>query len=159
MSLPGYVYLCNYEAVRGNLDSFKRFLKFRKIGIILDESTQIKTPKSKITQSLHEIAKSAVRRIIMTGTPLSNRPYDIWSQIYFLDYGKRLGKQFDDFKERYDLSNDLSKDYAGRIIFENNLKLLSQKLKDCTIRETKKTAGIELPGRKFIAEHVEMESK
>ncbi len=159
MSLPGYVYLCNYEAVRGNLDSFKRFLKFRKIGIILDESTQIKTPKSKITQSLHEIAKSAVRRIIMTGTPLSNRPYDIWSQIYFLDYGERLGKQFDDFKERYDLSNDLSKDYAGRIIFENNLKLLSQKLKDCTIRETKKTAGIELPGRKFIAEHVEMESK
>ena len=24
MALPGYIYLCNYEAVRGNLDSFKR---------------------------------------------------------------------------------------------------------------------------------------
>ena len=74
----------------------------------------------------------------MTGTPLSNRPYDIWSQIYFLDFGARLGGNFDDFKERYDLSNDLSKDYSGRMIFENNLKILSKKLSDCSIRETKK---------------------
>ena len=157
MTLPGYIYLCNYEAVRGNLDSFKTFLKFRKVGIILDESTQIKTPSSKITKALHEIAKSSVKRIIMTGTPLSNRPYDIWSQIYFLDFGERLGNNFDDFKERYDLSNELSKDYGGRIIFENNLKLLNSKIKDCTVRETKKTAGIQLPGRRFIAEIIAME--
>ena len=78
---------------------------------------------------------------------------------YFLDFGERLGNNFDDFKDRYDLSNDLAKDYSGRIIFENNLKLLSKKLKDCTIRETKKTAGIELPGRRFIAEVIEMEDK
>ena len=159
MSLPGYVYLCNYETIRGNTESFNKFLKFRKVGVILDESTQIKTPSSKITQSLHSIAGEAKRRIIMTGTPLSNRPYDIWSQIYFLDFGERLGNNFDDFKERYDLSNELSKDYSGRIIFENNLKLLSKKLQDCTIRETKKTAGIELPGRRFIAETIEMDSK
>ena len=159
MTLPGYIYLCNYEAIRGNTTSFNKFLRFRKVGIILDESTQIKTPSSKITQSLHSIAIKARRRIIMTGTPLSNRPYDIWSQIYFLDFGERLGTNFDDFKERYDLSNELSKDYSGRIIFENNLKLLSKKLQDCTIRETKKTAGIELPGRRFIAETIEMDSK
>jgi SNF2 family DNA or RNA helicase len=159
MTLPGYVYLCNYEAIRGNTESFNKFLKFRKVGVILDESTQIKTPSSKITQSLHSIAGEAKRRIIMTGTPLSNRPYDIWSQIYFLDFGERLGNNFDDFKERYDLSNELSKDYSGRIIFENNLKLLSNKLQDCTIRETKKTAGIELPGRRFIAETIEMDPK
>ena len=159
MTLPGYVYLCNYEAVRGNTESFNKFLRFRKVGIILDESTQIKTPSSKITQSLHSIAVEAKRRIIMTGTPLSNRPYDIWSQIYVLDFGERLGTNFDDFKERYDLSNELSKDYSGRIVFENNLKLLSKKLQDCTIRETKKTAGIELPGRRFIAEIIEMDSK
>ena len=159
MSLPGYVYLCNYETIRGNTESFNKFLKFRKVGVILDESTQIKTPSSKITQSLHSIAGEAKRRIIMTGTPLSNRPYDIWSQIYFLDFGERLGNNFDDFKERYDLSNELSKDYSGRIIFENNLKLLSKKLQDCTIRETKKTAGIELPGRRFIAETIEMDPK
>lgn len=157
MDLPGYVYLCNYEAIRGNTDSFLKFLKFRRVGIILDESTQIKTPASKITVSLHALAKESKKRVIMTGTPLSNRPYDIWSQIFFLDFGKRLGNNFEEFKSRYDLSNDLSKDYSGRMIFENNLKLLSKKLEDCSIRETKKTAGIKLPGRKFIAETLEME--
>lgn len=159
MSLPGYIYLCNYESIRGNKEIFKDFLQFRNFGIILDESTQIKTPSSKLTKSLHYLAEHAKKRIIMTGTPLSNRPYDIWAQIYFLDYGLRLGNSFDEFKERYDLSNDLSKDYSGRIIFENNLKILSDKLKDCSVRETKKTAGIQLPGRKFIAENIEMESK
>jgi SNF2 family DNA or RNA helicase len=159
MSLPGYVYLCNYEAIRGNTESFQNFLQFRRVGIILDESTQIKTPSSKITQALHAIAKESKKRIIMTGTPLSNRPYDIWSQIYFLDFGERLGNNFEDFKSNYDLSNDLSKDYSGRLIFENNLKTLSKKLKDCSVRETKQTSGIELPGRKFIAESLEMESR
>lgn len=157
MTQPGFIYLCNYEAIRGNLESFKTFTKYRKIGVILDESTQIKTPSSKITNALHEISKNFCKRIIMTGTPLSNRPYDIWSQIFFLDSGERLGINFEEFKEKYDLSNELSKDYGGRIIFENNLKLLSKQLSDCSIRETKKTAGIELPGRRFIAEIIGME--
>ena len=52
MSLPGYIYLCNYESLRNNKETFKEFLKFRNFGIILDESTQIKTPNSKLTKSL-----------------------------------------------------------------------------------------------------------
>ena len=35
----------------------------------------------------------------MTGTPIANRPYDIWSQIYFLDSGDSLGKKFTQFKK------------------------------------------------------------
>ena len=31
MSLPGYVYLCNYEAIRGNTESFQNFLQFRRL--------------------------------------------------------------------------------------------------------------------------------
>ena len=36
----------------------------------------------------------------MTGTPLSNRPYDIWGQIFFLDFGERLGNNFEEFKSK-----------------------------------------------------------
>lgn len=35
----------------------------------------------------------------MTGTPVANRPYDIWAQIYFLDNGESLGTNFEDFKK------------------------------------------------------------
>lgn len=158
-SFPGYLYLTNYELIRDNKESFMRFLKHRKVGIILDESTQIKNPSSKTSKSLHYISSECVRRIIMTGTPISNRPYDMWSQIFFLDLGKRLGESFEDFKENYDLNSDLNNNPGGQIIFKNNLSLLNQKLSDCSLRETKKTAGLKLPGKSFIAKEIAMDNK
>ncbi len=156
-TFPGYLYLCNYELIRNNLENFIRFMKHRKVAIILDESTQIKNPSSKTATAIHQLADKCPRRIIMTGTPVSNRPYDIWSQIYFLDLGQRLDNSFEIFKERYDLNNNLNNNIDGQVIFKNNLKLLQDKLKDCSVRETKETAGIELPGKSFIAEDIKMD--
>ena len=42
----------------------------------------------------------------MTGTPVANRPYDLWSQIRFLDGGQALGTEFAAFKRDLDLTND-----------------------------------------------------
>jgi SNF2 family DNA or RNA helicase len=159
LSSPGFLYVCNYELLRNDLPRFMSFCKMRKVGIILDESTQIKTPSSKTSKALHELSTLCTRKIIMTGTPISNRPYDIWSQIYFLDSGQRLGSTFEDFKDSYDLGNDLNNNLGGQIIFKNNLKILNDKLKDCSLRETKETAGIQLPGKKFIAHEVSMDAK
>jgi SNF2 family DNA or RNA helicase len=159
LGLPGSIYLCNYELIRDQIDIYETFFQIRKMGVILDESTQIKNPASKTAKSFHRLGKVSQKKIIMTGTPISNRPYDIWSQIYFLDEGERLGRTFDDFKEEYDLGNDLNNDTSGQIILKNNLKLLSNKIRDCSVRETKKTAGIELPGRRFIVEKVLMDAK
>mgnify|MGYP001222152470 FL=1 len=156
---PGAIYLCNFELIRDQIETYETFFNIRKIGVIIDESTQIKNPSSKTAKAFHRLAKVSKKRIIMTGTPISNRPYDIWSQIFFLDFGERLGKTFDDFKEEYDLSNDLNDNPGGQIILKNNLRLLNEKLRNCSVRETKKTAGIELPTRRFIAEKVPMDSK
>ena len=159
LGLPGSIYLCNYELIRDHIEIYETFFELRKVGVILDESTQIKNPSSKTAKSFHRLAKVSKKKIIMTGTPISNRPYDIWSQIYFLDGGERLGKTFDDFKEKYDLSNDLNNDRSGQIILKNNLELLSAKIRDCSVRETKKTAGIELPNKRFIVAEVDMDAK
>ena len=75
----------------------------------------------------------------------------------FLDFGQRLGKNFGDFKDDYDLDNNLSKSYSGQIIFKNALNALREIISDCSVRETKKTAGIELPGKKFVVEYVDLE--
>lgn len=159
MFAPGFIYLTNFESVRNNLEAFKSFFNFRNAGIILDESTQIKNPKSQTAKAFHAIAPNAKKRIIMTGTPISNRPYDVWSQIYFLDFGQRLGKNFGDFKDDYDLDNNLSKSYSGQIIFKNALNALREIISDCSVRETKKTAGIELPGKKFVVEYIDLEER
>jgi len=159
LGLPGSIYLCNFELIRDQIDIYETFFEIRKMGVILDESTQIKNPASKTAKAFHRLATVSEKRIIMTGTPISNRPYDIWSQIYFLDHGKRLGNTFDSFKDKYDLGNDLNNNRSGQIILKNNLEILSRKLRDCSARETKKTAGIELPGRRFIVEQIPMDSK
>tara|TARA_B100000767_G_scaffold22107_1_gene19744 strand:- start:2980 stop:4440 length:1461 start_codon:yes stop_codon:yes gene_type:complete len=155
---PGFIYLCNYELIRSSLDNFEAFFRNRRIGIILDESTIIKNPKSKMSKALHHLAPHTSKRLIMTGTPVANRPFDYWSQIYFLDFGERLGTNFDKFRDDYDLRNDLNNSYASQLIFKNALKDLRERLSDCFIRETKKTAGIELPGKRFIEIPVTMDA-
>ena len=82
---PARVILCNFEMVISENERISLFQKTRATAIIIDESAKIKNPNSSITQTLLSLAKGFVKRVIMTGTPIANRPYDIWSQIYFLD--------------------------------------------------------------------------
>ena len=85
----------------------------------------------------------------MSGLPVANRPYDIWSQIYFLDRGEHLGESFSEFKNNHDLTNTLEDDEVLKEIFENYLSNIWESIADFSIRETKKSSGIELP-RKTI---------
>ena len=76
--------------------------------MILDESTKIKNPDAALTRTFLDLAPLFTRRVIMSGTPVSNRPHDIWSQIKFLDDGASLGDDFGAFKRSVNLSNDLA---------------------------------------------------
>ena len=67
-------------------------------------------------------------RTIMTGTPVANRPYDIWAQIYFLDKGKSLGSDFLEFKRYTDLSNKLGNDREAREMFELTVASIFEKI-------------------------------
>ncbi len=81
----------------------------------------------------------------MTGTPVANRPYDIWAQIFFLDKGKSLGEDFKTFKTDCDLSNDLEEDKNKALSFEANVSSIFNKIKEFTVRETKNSGIISLP--------------
>ena len=37
----------------------------------------------------------------MTGTPVANKPEDLWAQYFFLDDGATLGRTFDAFRSRF----------------------------------------------------------
>lgn len=62
-----------------------KFLQNRKCLYILDESHNIKTPNAKRTKSIIASAKYAPYRRILTGTPISIGPFDLYTQIRFLD--------------------------------------------------------------------------
>ena len=61
------------------------FLNKRKAMMVLDESHHIKSPNAKRTKSVIAAGKYAVYKRILTGTPYAKGPFDIYSQVRFLD--------------------------------------------------------------------------
>lgn len=95
----------------------------------------------------------------MTGTPVANRPFDIWSQIFFLDKGVSLGRDFESFRAGLDLTNDLWSDKRKQAQFESELGLIFDKIRSFTVRETKATAGLDLPDKTISNVMVELEPR
>lgn len=152
---PVLAYVLNYEVIPSNLDLIKLFLKTCRVGVILDESQKIKNPESNLTKSFLEIASGFHRKIIMTGTPVANRPFDIWSQIKFLDGGNALGDSFSKFKNE----TDLPKSDAGKEKYSETLANIMKKIKSFSIRETKISSGLELPQKTIKTHYVKMQLK
>ena len=153
------VIITNFETISTEQDRLQLFLKTRNVAIIIDESTKIKNPESKLTQDFFAISALFKIKVIMTGTPVANRPYDIWAQIYFLDEGHSLGTNFAEFKAMCDLSNDLQEDESKRIIFEDSVAGIYNKIKDFSVRETKNSGIITLPSKIYHDVTVGFEQK
>ena len=76
---PLDVAVVSYALVRTRLD---RLLKEEFEYAIIDEAQFIKNPDAKTTQSCLKL--KANRRIALTGTPIENKPLDIWPAFQFL---------------------------------------------------------------------------
>lgn len=77
----------NYDAVMTKVgDAYlEKLLTKRKCLLVLDESARIKNPKAKRTIRVLARGKHAKYRRILTGTPVANSPFDIYTQFSFLD--------------------------------------------------------------------------
>ncbi len=93
----------------------------------------------------------------MTGTPIANRPYDLWAQVWFLDQGVSLGTSFPDFKRAANLSNDLASNSQRRNSFEETLAALHSRIARFAVRETKAGGVIQLPEKVVEAVPAEWE--
>ena len=143
------VIITNFETISTEKERLKLFLKARNVSIIIDESVKIKNPESKLTIDFFDLSDYFKIKVIMTGTPIANRPYDIWSQIYFLDKGKSLGNNFLEFKSTNDLRNDFINDSENRNKFEESISSIYSKISKFSIRETKESSGIKLPKKEI----------
>jgi SWI/SNF-related matrix-associated actin-dependent regulator 1 of chromatin subfamily A len=100
-SLRAQIYVINYEAVAAELPSLKALLRFRPTALVLDESHRIKTPGARVTRAIFALRSESPKRVIATGTPVANKPEDLWAQLFFLDGGEAVGQTFAAFRSRY----------------------------------------------------------
>ena len=86
--------IVNYEAcLTAMFEKIWNYIKSKRQGetaVILDESTYIKSPTSRRTTKLIKLAPQIDFRMILTGTPITNSPLDMFSQAEFLSPGARL---------------------------------------------------------------------
>ena len=69
--------------------------------VVIDELSSFKSPKAQRFRALRKYITRSRRVIGLTGTPAPNGLIDLWSQIYLLDGGERLGQTVTGFRERW----------------------------------------------------------
>lgn len=156
---PSRLILTHYEVLKTEFERLKLMLRARNVAVIFDESAKIKNPNSLLAKSAFLLSPLFKKRVIMTGTPVANRPYDIWAQIYFLDKGNSLGTDFSDFKRNADLSNELFNDKTKRTKFESFINTIFPKISSFSIRQTKDSGVIELPEKEYRTINSDWESR
>jgi len=92
------IFLVSYATATIEESSIIQLLQQSKFMMVLDESHHIKNPYSKAAIALLNIANSANRRMILTGTMAPQSLEDLWTQFTFLYPDGRLVGSFDRFK-------------------------------------------------------------
>jgi len=83
------VFSINVEAINtaAGYEAAEKFISCFRTMMVVDESTRIKNPAAKRTAKVIELGRQAIARRILTGTPLTKAPTDLFSQFDFLKPG------------------------------------------------------------------------
>jgi SNF2 family DNA or RNA helicase len=134
-----------------------KFLKSRKVLMAVDESTTIKTPKAKRTKNIIACGKHAAYRRIMTGSPITKTPMDLYSQCGFLDDWILGFNSFYSFQNRYCrlLRRSVGSHSFNQVVGYQNLNELSDRLDRFSFRILKKDC-LDLPEKVYTKRVVQL---
>lgn len=99
LNTPADIYIINRENVCWLVDYYRNDWPFDMV--VIDESSSFKSHTAKRFKALASISSRITRLVELTGTPSPNGLDDLWSQVFLLDGGERLGKRYTQFRERY----------------------------------------------------------
>jgi SNF2 family DNA or RNA helicase len=109
-----HILVMNVEAfsTKKGIDFAAKFLRTHKTIMAVDESTTIKTPTAKRTKAIVALGKNAIYRRILTGSPITKSPLDLYTQCEFLDEDLLGHGSFYSFRNRYAIMID--RNFGGR---------------------------------------------
>ena len=152
-----HILIMNVEALSTDkgVNFARKFLLSHNTLMAIDESTTIKNPSAKRTKNIISLGKHAKYRRIMTGSPITKNPLDLYSQCEFLDPWLLDFASYYAFRNRYAEMKTMH--IHGRSIqvvhaFQN-LSELSEKVKGFSDRVLKEDC-LDLPPKNFIKRHI-----
>lgn len=153
------VILANVEAVRSDffLKTVLPFLKNRKYLAVMDESTTIKNPRAAQSKRAVILARNAAYTRILTGTPVTQGPLDLWMQCKFLDENALPFPSWTAFKTQFAKEQLIR--MGGRafnkIIGYQNLDQLTAHLDKFSVRILKSEC-LDLPPKVYQNRYIEL---
>ena len=136
-----------------------KFIDSHKTLMAIDESTTIKTPSARRTKNIIKLGVDAKYKRIMTGSPITKNPLDLYTQCEFLDPWLLDFSSYYAFRNRYAEMKTMH--VHGRSIqvidkFQN-LGELSDTVKEFSYRVLKEDC-LDLPPKNFIKRHITLTS-
>jgi len=134
-----------------------KFLKTRRALMAVDESTTIKNGKAKRTKSCVKLGKLARYRRVMTGSPITKTPMDLYTQCEFLDEWLLGYSSFYAFQNRYCrmMKRSVGSHSFNQVVGYQHLDELSNKLDKFAYRILKKDC-LDLPEKVYTKRVVQL---
>ena len=154
-----HILLMNVEALstKKGVEFAGKFLRCHKTLMAVDESTTIKNPTAKRTKAILALSKEAQYRRILTGSPVTKSPLDLYSQCAFLNEHLLGFTSYYTFRNRYAVLID--RNFGGRRVQlvggYKRLDELSELLKKFSYRILKEDC-LDLPPKIYMRREIEL---
>ena len=149
----------NVEALstKKGLDFAAKFLRSHTTMLAVDESTTIKNPTAKRTKSILQLGKQAEYRRILTGSPVTKSPLDLFTQCNFLNEFLLGFDSFYAFRNRY--AHMIERNFGGRRVqlvgSYKRLDELADNIKSFSYRVLKEDC-LDLPDKIYTKREIEL---
>ena len=154
-----HIFIMNVEALstKKGLDAARQFLNVKRVLFAVDESTTIKNPQAKRTKNILQLSKMSKYRRILTGSPVTKSPLDLYTQCFFLDPYLLDHASYYSFRTRYAVMRTAN--FNGRsvniVVGYHNLAELSEKLKPFSYRVLKDDC-LDLPPKTYMKRIIQL---
>ena len=154
-----HILIMNVEALSTSkgTEFAARFLNSHKTLMAIDESTTIKNSSAKRTKNILALSKYAKYRRIMTGSPVTKNPLDLYSQCEFLSPWLLNFQSFYAFRNRYaEMKTIHARGRSIQVVHKfQNIGELSDKLKGFSYRVLKEDC-LDLPDKIYIKRNISL---
>ena len=152
-----HILVMNVEALstEKGVNFARKFINSHKTLMAIDESTTIKTPTARRTKNIIMLGKQAKYKRIMTGSPITKNPLDLYTQCEFLDPWLLDFTSYYAFRNRYaEMKTMHLRGRSIQVVSEfKNLGELSETVKNFSYRVLKEDC-LDLPPKNFIKRHI-----
>lgn len=123
--------------------------------VYLDEAHMIKRPETQRTKAMMLLREAAKKRRVLTGTPVSNSPLDLYALFEFMGKGWSGFRTWQEFKEFYGVFEEIG-DGISKLVAIQNKPFMQERLSRTSFIISKREAMPELPEKVYDVAEVEM---